>query len=269
MSEDIGIDPAFKTSFGFRTTGFSDFTSASDITISDKWKNRIQTGNSIIDRFFGGDYPGFVQGTVINIAADKGSGKSTLLSQICHMFNEKNGKDTCGYIVNEESLEQCKFRFDRLGCYNISVAKFGDIQEVLGAMKSQRFRVLIIDAFSNLTAGTLYGAKAEAYNLEKLLEYSQKYSQTVFNVLHKTKGGKAKGSTNIGHAADIECHIYRGNPEAFGSSSVRILSTFGHKNRLAEETRLGFEMGGRGWELDSVVADADTIDGIKKPYAKV
>jgi predicted ATP-dependent serine protease len=127
---------------------------------------------------------------------------------------------------------------------------------------------LVIDAFSNIEAGNLKGQKASDYCLQKIMEGCHKTNTTVFNVLHMTKGGKTKGSSNIGHAADIDCHIYRGNPDVWASSSVRIISTFGHKNRFAPETQLAFNMTGAGWDLDDVIANEFEIMAEKKPYLK-
>ena len=71
--------------------------------------NRIDTGNSEINRMFGG---GIVNDSVSIISAPPGAGKSTFATYLCGILCEKGF--TVLYASGEESESQIKSRIDRV-----------------------------------------------------------------------------------------------------------------------------------------------------------
>jgi DNA repair protein RadA/Sms len=79
------------------------------------FSNRIDTGNSEINRMFGG---GIVKDSVSIISAPPGAGKSTFATYLCGILSEAGY--TVLYASGEESESQIKSRMDRVLGSNIS-----------------------------------------------------------------------------------------------------------------------------------------------------
>lgn len=73
-------------------------------------QRRIETGVSELDRVLGG---GLVPGSAVLVGGDPGIGKSTLLLQAAHALAQRGHRTL--YVSSEESAEQVKLRFARLG----------------------------------------------------------------------------------------------------------------------------------------------------------
>lgn len=117
-------------------------------------QERISTGVEGFDRILGKDPLqgnfGIAQkaGHAIQIYGEPGAGKSTLLSQACLGLIKQRFKVL--YIAGEESLEQIKARFARLGKHNakLVLVKETDLDAILDIIDEEEPDIVIIDSIN-------------------------------------------------------------------------------------------------------------------------
>ncbi|HEX7455917.1 MAG TPA: DNA repair protein RadA [Candidatus Nanoarchaeia archaeon] len=193
---------------------------------------RFQTGVSELDRVLGG---GIVPGSLVLLAGDPGIGKSTLLLQIASFFKTL-------YISGEESIQQVKLRFDRLGktAKNLFIFTETDVDQILEVARTDDYQILVVDSIqttvtSDLTSatGSIGQVRETAYRLQRLAKAGK---TAVFLVGHVTKEGAIAGPKVLEHLVDTVLYL-----QGDQSSSFRILSAT--KNRFGPIDEIGvFEM---------------------------
>lgn len=197
---------------------------------------RLQSGVSELDRVLGG---GIVPGSLVLLAGDPGIGKSTLLLQIASFFKTL-------YISGEESVEQVKLRFDRLGkrAEDLYILAETDIDQILGSALEGDYQVLVVDSIQtmvtrdlNTAAGSIGQVRETAYRLQRLAKEGK---TAVFLVGHVTKEGAIAGPRVLEHLVDTVLYLQGDQARVF-----RVLSAT--KNRFGPIDEIGvFEMEGAG-----------------------
>jgi DNA repair protein RadA/Sms len=193
---------------------------------------RLQTGILELDRVLGG---GIVPGSIVLLAGDPGIGKSTILLQVASLFKTL-------YISGEESAQQVRLRFDRLGKKgkNLFVFTETDVGQILKAGTSEEYQILVVDSIQtmvtndlNSAAGSIGQVRETAYRLQRLAKESK---TTVFLVGHVTKEGAIAGPKVLEHLVDTVLYLQGDRGAIF-----RILSAT--KNRFGPIDEIGvFEM---------------------------
>ncbi|OGY25392.1 MAG: DNA repair protein RadA [Candidatus Woykebacteria bacterium RBG_16_43_9] len=193
---------------------------------------RIQTKVSELDRVLGG---GIVPGSVVLLAGDPGIGKSTLLLQIASFFKTL-------YVSGEESVEQVRLRFDRIGksAKDLFVFTDTDVDRVMDAATGEDYQIIVIDSIQTMvtadlttTAGSIGQLRESAYRLQRLAKQG---NTAVFLVGHVTKEGSIAGPKVLEHLVDTVLYLQGDSGKLF-----RILSAT--KNRFGPVDEIGvFEM---------------------------
>jgi len=193
---------------------------------------RLQTGVLELDRVLGG---GIVPGSIVLLAGDPGIGKSTILLQVASLFKTL-------YVSGEESTQQVKLRFDRLGkrAKDLFIFPETDIDRVLKAATGDEYQILVVDSIQTMVTGDLNSAagsigqvRETSYRLQRLAKESK---TTVFIVGHVTKEGAIAGPKVLEHLVDTVLYL-----QGDRSSVFRILSAA--KNRFGPIDEIGvFEM---------------------------
>ena len=210
--EDVGKVPVERTSSGFRE----------------------------FDRVLGG---GFVRGSFVLLGGDPGVGKSTLaLQAVAHMAN---GRKVL-YAAGEESPEQVRMRYDRLGHKggDLYILPETDLEAIVGEVKRLSPELLVVDSIQTVTMGADGPSSGSVGLLREsasvLLELAKRASVTVLIVGHVTKEGVIAGPRVLEHLVDTVLYL-----EGDRSHPVRLLRTV--KNRFGPTRELGiFEMSSDG-----------------------
>lgn len=197
---------------------------------------RISSNFKEFDRVLGG---GIVPGSILLLGGDPGIGKSTLLLQIaCTLKNVL-------YVSGEESLEQIKLRFDRLGLSgNLKIFSETELDEIIKAIEKEKPSIVIIDSIQSVysqdfpsTAGSIVQVRECALRFQQLAKTTR---TAVFLVGHVTKEGTVAGPRMLEHLVDVVCYL---EGERFHQN--RLLRT--QKNRYGTTDEVGiFEMTGGG-----------------------
>jgi len=215
--------------------------------------NRISTKIGEFDRVLGGfdKNTGIVPGTVILLGGEPGIGKSTLLLEVASHL------DNVLYVSGEESLEQIKIRFDRLGLKNLPAGRQGktikllsdiDLDSVTSAINKENPKLIIIDSIQAIyskdfpsTPGSLVQVRECALRLQQIAKTTP---TSVILVGHVTKEGSVAGPKTLEHLVDVVLYL-----EGERFYNHRILRST--KNRFGTVDEIGiFEMTERG--LDEV-----------------
>lgn len=208
---------------------------------------RVSTEISEFDRVLGGYVKddasgGIVPGSVILLGGDPGIGKSTLLLQVAS--NIKNVL----YVSGEESVEQIKMRFDRLGLKSSTLKLLAetDLSAITKAINIEKPDLIIIDSIQTMfssdfpsTPGSIVQVRECAMKLQNLAKSSR---TSVILVGHVTKEGSVAGPRILEHLVDVVLYL-----EGQDQQNIRILR--GAKNRFGATDEIGiFEMKENGLE---------------------
>src|SRR4030067_1890272 len=111
---------------------------------------RVRSGISELDRVLGG---GIVPGSGRLRAGAPGIGKSTLLLQLSSALRTL-------YVSGEESGQQVRIRFDRLGQKGNNLLLFTetDVDDILAAAKEVEYQILVVDLIQNTVTNDLISA---------------------------------------------------------------------------------------------------------------
>jgi len=215
---------------------------------------RISTGISEFDRVLGG---GIVPGSLILLGGDPGIGKSTLLLQICSNHSSEGEPRKCGahlqgenkytlYISAEESAQQTKLRFERLGLnsQNLKFLSETDIDIICTTIKRNKPVLAIIDSIQTVytseidsEAGSISQVRSSTV---KLMETAKQNNIPIFIIGHVTKEGTVAGPRTLEHLVDTVLYL-----EGDQYHEFRLLR--GVKNRFGSTNEVGiFEMTGVG-----------------------
>lgn len=208
---------------------------------------RVSTGVSEFDRVLGGYVKndvsgGLVPGSVMLLGGDPGIGKSTLLLQVASFI--KNVL----YISGEESVEQIKMRFDRLGLKSDTLKLLAetDLAAIVKAINNEKPELIIVDSIQTIfspdfpsTPGSIVQVRECAMRLQNLAKSSH---TSVILVGHVTKEGSVAGPRILEHLVDVVLYL-----EGQDQQNIRILR--GAKNRFGATDEIGlFEMKENGLE---------------------
>jgi len=199
--------------------------------------HRITTKIGEFDRVLGG---GIVPGSVILLGGDPGIGKSTILLQVATKL------ENVLYVSAEESAQQIKLRFDRLGLKAKTLKLFSeiDLASILSTIENQKPKVVIIDSIQTIyssdfpsTPGSIVQVRECALRLQQIAKTT---GVSVFLVGHVTKEGTVAGPRTLEHLVDVLLYL---EGEQFHNN--RILRSA--KNRYGATDEIGiFEMNQKG-----------------------
>ena len=209
------------------------------IEVPDWMQETIPSGIKVMDEFINGDGPH--PGQVITVSASRGTGKTTLLLQLLNGIVKNNPHISTVYVSFEEPSFQLKKTATRIGV-NENIGIIGDEVDVTFNEFSALFKtynLIVLDSFS-LLKGESDGAKM------KLLKDTAKENKCTFIVvLHQTKDGSSKGSSDIEHLVDTVIDIER------GEDNTRILKM--DKNRFGSIGEVSLNLTAKGWDFDNPV----------------
>ncbi|MFA6493305.1 MAG: DNA repair protein RadA [Patescibacteria group bacterium] len=198
---------------------------------------RIVSKIDEFNRVLGG---GIVPGSISILGGDPGIGKSTLLLQLSAEI------PNVLYISGEESLEQIKLRFNRLGLKSKTLKLYSEINlaAIIKTVQKEKPSLVIIDSIQTIyssnfpsTAGSIVQVRECAMKLQQLAKTT---STAVMLVGHVTKDGSVAGPRTLEHIVDAVLYL-----EGERFHGHRILR--GVKNRFGATDEIGiFEMTEKG-----------------------
>ena len=229
------------------STTNKNFTRVADVQIPEIYFRKFKTGINDLDEAFGGQ--GFLPGSVITLAAPAGVGKSSISLQLLESL-EKTGKKTA-YISAEETLEQVSFAARRLEALSVPVANLVYIEDIEEAVLQYGFQFIVLDSYPTLMTKKkgMSAKEKESYIIGKLVNLAKVHEVCILIIMHFTKAGNYKGSTEIVHAADALFTLEK-NPD---DHNLRDLIC--HKNRFGQCSFTTFPFGDRGYTFEAVAAD--------------
>ena len=180
---------------------------------------RVPTGDSEIDRFFGG---GVAKGAAILFYATPGFGKSTLGLRLATSYARPL------YGVAEESDAQVTERIERLGLYDELEPKLGlwetrSIEALLDGDDDLRI-VDSVHAFEMKGAPGAVGSSPHTVELVRtIVQHSKARDVTLLLIAHVNKDGDVSGTAGLEHWVD---HTIQGWVDEDGTRRFRT-----HKNR--------------------------------------
>ena len=217
----------------------SELTRVSDIKIPDVFFRRMRTKSAVLDRLFGGE--GILPGMAFTIAAGAGTGKTTLMLQACEALS-KQGYNA-GYISGEESSVMLAYTCKRLKLTELRVCHETNIDHICEMMKDLDF--VVIDSFASLVDSDGHRPK-HADAISKIVSAAKETECAVGVILHFTKAGNYKGSTDIPHAVD--CNIML----EVDKDADNLRHIFTTKNRYGCVFDGNLTFGHNGYDLDKM-----------------
>ncbi len=233
---------------GLLGVGSAEPVSLQDISTSAE--QRLQLGNSEVDRILGG---GMVEGSLILIGGEPGIGKSTLSLQIPLHRPELNTL----YVSGEESPRQIKIRAERLK-KGIAACGNGDpsseeschilcetlLENILTQARAMKPQLMIVDSIQTIYTDTLDSSAGSVSQVKEcataLLRFAKESGTPVVLIGHITKDGTIAGPKVLEHIVDVVLQF-----EGDTRHSYRILRSI--KNRFGSTAELAiFEMTDRG-----------------------
>jgi DNA repair protein RadA/Sms len=144
--------------------------------ISSDNEYRILTKIAEFDRVLGG---GIIPGSLVLVGGDPGIGKSTLLLQMCSGVRDFKPL----YITGEESLQQIKFRSNRLKDIpdDLMLLAETDIERIIHTIQTSDCGIVIVDSIQSVfsdkieaTPGSVVQVRECASALMQLAKQSEK-----------------------------------------------------------------------------------------------
>lgn len=223
------------------------FTRVGDVRIPEIYSRKFKTGIPDLDEAFGGS--GFLPGSVINLAAPAGVGKSSIALQLLQAL-EETGKKTA-YISGEETLEQVSFAARRLNALSVPVANLVYVEDIEEAVIEHKLDFIVLDSYPTISTKKkgMSSREKESYIIGRLVSLAKEREVCMLIIMHFTKGGNFKGSTEVTHACDALFTLEK-NPD---DHNLRDL--IAHKNRFGACTFMTFPFGAQGYTFEAVAAD--------------
>jgi len=230
-----------------KNTTNKNFTRVSDVQIPEIYSRKFKTGIPDLDEAFGGT--GFLPGSVINLAAPAGVGKSSISLQLLQALEETEKKTA--YISGEETLEQVAFAAKRLGSLSVPIANLVYVEDIEEAVIEMGLDFIVIDSFPTIMTKKkgMNSREKESYVIGRLVNLAKEREVCILIIMHFTKGGSYRGSSEIIHAADALFTLEK-NPD---DHNLRDL--IAHKNRFGACTFTTFPFGATGYTFEAVAAD--------------
>jgi DNA repair protein RadA/Sms len=231
--------------------------SLKDITVPDWMNESISSGIKVLDELINGE--GLYYGQVLTLSANRGVGKTTLLLQMLNGIAKTNPYISTLYVSREEPSYQLKKTAERIGV-NENIGIIGDefdlsMEEFIKFLPSHG--VVVLDSFSLIHMEN----STDGSKMKVLKDAAKEHRCALIIVLHNTKSGMSKGSSDIEHLADSVVDIERGDPEVFGNTSTRIIEV--SKNRFGNCGQVILNLERNGWDFDNPV-EAKSINDDNK-----
>lgn len=201
-----------------------------------KTAERLSSTVGEFDRVLGG---GIVPGSLVLIGGHPGIGKSTLVAQVAGSISGR-----VLYVSGEESAQQIKMRFDRLGINQSGLEYLGDVsvEVVCKTIEEVESRpaVVIVDSIQTMASGYVDSEPGSVSQVKastvQLLEVAKATSVPILIIGHVTKGGDLGGPKTLEHIVDTVLYL-----EGDRNHQFRILRSV--KNRFGSTKEIGvFEM---------------------------
>ncbi len=203
--------------------------------------SRIKTNIEEFNRVLGG---GLVEGEVILIGGAPGIGKSTLLSQVLDVISNENSKGF--YLSAEESLNQIKLRFSRLGITNENILFLSEnnLTKSIETIRKVRPKFIVIDSIQTIYVDYINSIPGSVSQIREcssmLIEYTKKNNAILFLIGHITKEGSIAGPKIMEHMVDAVLYF-----ESEKNNAFRIIRSL--KNRFGPVNEIAvFEMTSKG-----------------------
>lgn len=198
---------------------------------------RLSTKISEFDRVLG---DGIVPGSIILVGGDPGIGKSTLLLQVANNISDVL------YISGEESGEQIKLRFDRLGLKsnNLKFLAETDLDLIIEKAIETKPSLLVVDSIQTMYSNNFPSTPGSIVQVRECAMRLQNFAKTsgtsVILIGHVTKEGTVAGPRILEHLVDVVLYL-----EGENFQNTRILR--GVKNRFGATDEIGiFDMTEQG-----------------------
>jgi predicted ATP-dependent serine protease len=209
------------------------------IEVPDWMQETIPSGIKVMDEFINGE--GLHPGQVVTVSASRGTGKTTLLLQLLNGIAKNNPHLSIVYVSFEEPSFQLKKTASRIGVdQNIGI--IGDETDVtleeFGSL-FKTYNLIVLDSFS------LLKGESDGPKMKMLKDTAKENKCTFIVVLHQTKDGSSKGSSDIEHLVDTVIDIER------GEGNTRILKM--DKNRFGSIGEVSLNLERNGWDFDNPV----------------
>lgn len=207
---------------------------------ADERTKRRPVGINEVDHVLGG---GLVDGAVVLLGGEPGIGKSTLLLQMA-AAQEAGAprREPVLMVTGEESIGQVGLRARRVGAAlpDVEVAATRSVGEVVAAIASGRYRLVIVDSIQTMTAAGVDGAAGGVTQVRestaRLISAAKSSRSAVIVVGHVTKDGSLAGPKVVEHMVDVVLHL-----DGSDFAGLRFLRSL--KNRYGSTDRVGiFEM---------------------------
>jgi DNA repair protein RadA/Sms len=227
----------------------------SEVSRDTKDVGRITTGSAELDRVLGG---GMVAGSVVLVAGEPGVGKSTLLTQLALSIpgstipgsSDRSRDVGVLYVCGEESVEQIKFRVDRLK----GAGKSNDlyflpelnVDQIVMEAETLKPAIMVVDSIQTLSTGDLTGMAGSVGQVResalRLIELSKRLNITTFIVGHVTREGTIAGPKVLEHMVDVVLSLTGDEDRQWRFAKTQ-------KNRFGPIDEVGvFEMTEKGME---------------------
>lgn len=238
QTSGLGGQKSRSSGWGYAGVTESRVVHINEVALSDEV--RTSTGLSELDRVLGG---GLVEGAIILIGGDPGIGKSTLLLQtLAHLSQTR----LTLYVTGEESLQQVKWRAERLqlGLGDFRLLGETRIESILSWAASIQPKVMVIDSIQTIYTELMNSAPGSVGQLREstaqLVRFAKQTGVTIFLVGHVTKEGALAGPRVLEHMVDTVLYF-----EGESDSRFRIIRAI--KNRFGAVNELGiFSMTEKG-----------------------
>ncbi len=154
------------------------------------------------DRVLGG---GLVKGEVVLLTGNPGIGKSTLLLQVSEEYT-KYGE--VFYISGEESVNQIKYRSQRLGVKNSNIFLINetDIEILESNIKKTKPALVVIDSIQTIYSSLQDSIPGTVTQIRestlRIIDLAKSLEIPFFIVGHITKDGKVAGPKLLEHMVD-------------------------------------------------------------------
>lgn len=193
---------------------------------------RLKSNMIEFDRVLGG---GLVRGEVILLTGNPGIGKSTLLLQVSEEY-AKYGEVL--YISGEESVNQIKYRAQRLGVKNpkISLINETDIEILEAQIKKIKPILVVIDSIQTIYSSLQDSIPGTVTQIRestlRVIDIAKSLELPFFIVGHITKDGKVAGPKLLEHMVDCVMQ-FEGEEGNYYRILRSLKNRFGSTNEIA------------------------------------
>jgi DNA repair protein RadA/Sms len=198
------------------------------------------TGIGEFDRVLSG---GFVRGSLTLLGGNPGIGKSTLVLQVAAAVAQRG---TVVYLSGEESKEQLKLRYDRLGLNApaLQVCSETDVDRVVATIEHAKPILAVVDSVQTLFTHDAPAVSGGVTQINactvRLLECAKTTGTAIVLIGHVTKEGFVAGPKTLEHLVDTVVYL-----EGEGLQAFRLLRTEKHRYGVTDEVGV-FAMTDRG-----------------------